>query len=412
MSTVTKVWGTCHAAFGDTWQTASQTWTDLTPYLREFTVSWGRSGEYDAYRAGTLTAVLDNRDSRFTPLNTSSPYSPNVKPWTPVKAGVTFTDGSDTTVQCLFSGFIERWIVEYPGVGSDTVCQIQATDGMKIPANYQLGGGSTGVFDLPSTSPGGQINDILDGFGWSTGALWRTIDPGGVSSLSSSTGNKDTAALTLINTVMVSDGGYFYSMPHSTAHTPRLIFRDRLYPQENNTVQALFGETTSCVPYQDVALCEDEERIRNRWKIGITASTKTARSDSTDSQDQYGLRVYQQTGLLLKTTGEADDRALAGVHTTASPALSGTITSLLRKGMDYDRAVDLAVDAYGPLRWVTVRRGGVDEDMMVDACQVSFKVGQPCEFTYSLSPASLAGTYWLLGDTDLGILGQTAYLGW
>jgi hypothetical protein len=412
VTAVTKVWGTCHVAFGDTWQTAAQTWTDITPYLREFTVGWGRSGEYNAYRAGTLSAVLDNRDGRFTPDYTSSPYSPNVKPWAPIKVGVTFTDGSNTTVQCLFSGFVERWILSYPGIGTDAICQIQATDGLKIPANYQLGGGSTGVFDLASTSPGGQIGRILDGFGWSTGALWRTVDAGGVTSLSSSTGNKDVTALSLINTVMLSDGGFFYSMPHTTAHTPRLIFRDRLWPQENNSIVATFGETSTCVPYQDIDLSDDEERIRNRWKIGITASTKIARSDSTDSQDSYGLRVYSQTGLLLKTTAAADDRALAGVHTTAQPSLSGTVTSLLRKGMDYDRAVDLAVDAYMPLRWVTVKRGTINEDMIVDACQVSFKVGQPCEFTYSLSPASLAGTYWILGDADMGKLDMTTYLGW
>ena len=64
MSAVTKVYGWCSIAFGDTWQTASQTWTDVTPYLRQFHVRWGRQGEYDRFRAGTCTLVLSNSDSR------------------------------------------------------------------------------------------------------------------------------------------------------------------------------------------------------------------------------------------------------------------------------------------------------------------------------------------------------------
>jgi len=412
MSAVTNVWGFCSVAFGDTWQTAAPTWTEVTGYLREFTVSWGRSGEYDAFRAGTATMVLDNRDGRFTPDYSAGAYYPNIKPWLPVKAGVVFTSGASTTVACLFSGFVERWVLEFPEMGADATATIQCADGMKIPANYQLGGGSTGVFDLGSTTPGGMIDNVLDGFGWSTGARWRTLDAGAVTSLSSSTGNKDTAALTLINTVMVSDGGFFYSMPHSTAHTPRLIYRDRLHPTENSAITATFGETSTCVRYQDAVLSYDEERVRNRWKIGITASTKVAVSDSTLSQDLYGLRVYSQSGLLLKTTAAADERAEQGVLATQTPSIAGTITSLLRKGMDYDRAVDLAVDAYEPLKWVQVNRGDVSAQMIVDGCTVNYRVGEPCEFTYMLSPAAIGGTYWILGDPVWGVLDETAWLGW
>lgn len=66
--------------FGSAWDAASPTWTDVTQYVRELDVERGRPSDLDPFDIGTAYVKLDNRDGRFNPTNTASPYYPNVKP--------------------------------------------------------------------------------------------------------------------------------------------------------------------------------------------------------------------------------------------------------------------------------------------------------------------------------------------
>ena len=59
---------------------ASVVWTDVTTYCLGFDTKLGRQHELNRVEAGTATVRLDNKDRRFDPANTSSPYSPNVLP--------------------------------------------------------------------------------------------------------------------------------------------------------------------------------------------------------------------------------------------------------------------------------------------------------------------------------------------
>lgn len=75
---------------------SAATWTDVTSYVRDGKITRGRRRQLDQFQPGTCRIVLDNRDQRFDPNNTSSPYYPNVKPYKRVR--VTATDLSGTTV--------------------------------------------------------------------------------------------------------------------------------------------------------------------------------------------------------------------------------------------------------------------------------------------------------------------------
>lgn len=56
-------------------------WTDVSDRLREpYNIRRGRQTELDVIEAGTHTVALDNRDGKLTPMNTISPYYPNVVP--------------------------------------------------------------------------------------------------------------------------------------------------------------------------------------------------------------------------------------------------------------------------------------------------------------------------------------------
>lgn len=61
-------------------QPADAEWTDITRWVRAFSVKRGRNVELDETDAGDVTLTLDNTDGRFTPGRPSSPYYPNVVP--------------------------------------------------------------------------------------------------------------------------------------------------------------------------------------------------------------------------------------------------------------------------------------------------------------------------------------------
>lgn len=81
---------TVQAAFGinpGTVPTTAQ-WTDISAYVTGAGCARGRSSETDAFTPGTFNAMLKNRDRRFDPDYTSSPYYPNVKPMVRLRYGL------------------------------------------------------------------------------------------------------------------------------------------------------------------------------------------------------------------------------------------------------------------------------------------------------------------------------------
>lgn len=89
-------------------------WTDVTAWTEgnPLSIGYGRADEMAAVDANTLTGLtLDNRDGRFTPDNTSSPYYPNVTLGRPIR--VTATAGAVTSVR--FTGYIDEWALGWSG---------------------------------------------------------------------------------------------------------------------------------------------------------------------------------------------------------------------------------------------------------------------------------------------------------
>jgi hypothetical protein len=118
--------------------TVSPTWVDVTDYVREVTVRRGRSDEFQEFDAGTATITLDNRDRRFDPLNTSSPYSPNVVPRRGIRITALNTIGGTTTSFRMFRGFVEGWPVSITDAGFDSTVTVECVDIMGLLAQEEL----------------------------------------------------------------------------------------------------------------------------------------------------------------------------------------------------------------------------------------------------------------------------------
>lgn len=126
---------------------ADTTWTDVSDYVSELpgggtelvrTVR-GKQYEFDEFQAGTVDLVLDNRDGRFSPDNTASPYWPNVKPMRRVRV---LADGyldtySDSYGEPVFSGFVDQWPQQWLSHAAVQV-SVAASDGFKVLHNVGL----------------------------------------------------------------------------------------------------------------------------------------------------------------------------------------------------------------------------------------------------------------------------------
>lgn len=68
-----------YAAWDDNPLTADPTWTDISQYVREWSVRQSRDEVIGRFQAGTAQLLLDNRDRRFEPHYAAGAYFPNVK---------------------------------------------------------------------------------------------------------------------------------------------------------------------------------------------------------------------------------------------------------------------------------------------------------------------------------------------
>ena len=163
----------------------SQTFTDVSTYVREFSIDRGRQHDLADYQTGTASVLLSNSDDRFNPLNTSSPYydsTNNVSKITPfrqVKISATY----DGTTSVLFRGFITSYPESFGGQGSDSSVRIRCVDAFKIFNLNTLGSrgwkiGTAGFSNLGTSTRLGyadvqeksslRIGRILNAFGWSS----------------------------------------------------------------------------------------------------------------------------------------------------------------------------------------------------------------------------------------------------
>ena len=102
------------------------TWTDITKYVRSYSINRGRQHELNKFEAGTASITLDNRDGRFSPFNTSSPYYPNVLPSVPIRIRAVWNG----LIWPRFRGNVESWTLKWP-TALDSEIVVGCVDAMK-----------------------------------------------------------------------------------------------------------------------------------------------------------------------------------------------------------------------------------------------------------------------------------------
>lgn len=336
---------------------------DISNYTRSISTSRGRRRSLDRFATGTATIVLDNRDRRFDPSNTSSPYYNStvgvsgVVPAIPVIVRATWSG----TTYTVFRGFIDSWSFAYSdgGVG-DATATIVCSDAFKalsaviggLPSATTITSSGTGVVDIgvssikepvgsgsgssvissitvvgdgstgnvntvngTATTPtigvagelsGARIKKILDAAGWPDNL--RSIDTG---TTALEVQNATSSVIDLLQEVAATEAGALYVQDDGT-----IVFADRyslIADDRSLTTQAVYDTTDPAgKAFTKVDISYDDQLIRNIVRVnrkttsqssGDTLVGTTVTVGNAESQSLYGARTLDLELPIPSTVG-------------------------------------------------------------------------------------------------------------
>jgi hypothetical protein len=274
----------------------ADTWTDLTQWLRSGSVNRPanrQQGPVYAYQPGTASVVLMNKDGRFDPDNSGSPYwaagATELTAMVPIRVRAVWNGISYP----LFAGFTDSWTDDgqnYAGHYAEST--VQATDAQKVLAGINLATiGSIGSGE----ATGARINRILTSAGWYTGNGKRTIATGDSTVQATTYGD---AAWNLMQVTADSEIGELYLNGSGS-----LVFRNRhalLTDTRSNTSQATFSDSAATgLAYRGVTRARDDTTIANDVQVTRVGGTLQEAFDQTSINKYLFLRTYSRTDLIL-----------------------------------------------------------------------------------------------------------------
>lgn len=401
----------CEIAFA-TNPGATPTWVDVSGYLMALSSRRGRQTELDRMETGYASIVLDNRDRRFDPTYTSSPYYPNVVPMRSVRLSGVWL-GSKFPI---FTGFIGAWPPEYLGP-LDSNVTLEAHDGFKVLGLKHLSNA------FPQQQSGERVNDVLSLVGWGTGAAWtlgtgtlggtailgpvgaRLIDPG--ASAVQASDLVDTTALQHLHDVEATENGMLFMARDGT-----IVFHSRhaAVTAPYNVNQGTFGEQE--LPYVNVTIEYTDNNLWNEVRVDRDGGTTQIASDAT-SILRYFPRTLTQNSTLTTTDSEALSAATWLLSRYKDPKLR--IREILLDGEANPNSLWPQILGRDIGDRVTVRKrppgGGslIEQVSIIDSIELSWAAaGGWWEARWTLSPADTS-VYWQLGFAALGTATQLAY---
>ena len=291
----------------------SQTFSDVSAYVREFSIDRGRQHDLADYQTGVASVLLNNADDRFNPLNTSSPYydssagTSKITPFKQIKISAEY----DSTTTVLYRGFITAYPESFGGQGADSTVRITCVDAFKIFNLNTIGNrgwklASTGFSNLGTSTRLGYVDQqelsslrierLLDAFGWSSSD--REISTGDLEVQAGVSTN--TNLLTALKDVETAEQGQFYMSADGKA-----VFRDRNYKRTQQfTSQATFGNGVGELPFSDVITTLDDSKILNIISVTRDGGSEQLLSDTT-SIAKYGSRQDSLSGTLNVSDADA-----------------------------------------------------------------------------------------------------------
>lgn len=281
------VWGTSE------WSGRDVVWTDVSAYVRTISTSRDKNRDVDQFQSGTAQVTFSNIDARFTPANTSGPYTSGgvtkVVPRVPIRvratwAGITYG---------VFYGRVNSWADSYPGQGKDCVTTIACSDVLADLATINLAELLVAVG--ASEAAGLRISRILNASGWQWGA---DLNAGALATMQETVYGDN--ALSLVQNTAESDGGAVFADQDG-----QLVYHDPYWEAgvrstRATAAQIVFGSGVGEVQFTDPQVTYDDTMIFNSSTVTREGGLEQASVD-VDSVSLYGTRSIAHSGLLCET---------------------------------------------------------------------------------------------------------------
>ena len=277
------------------------TWVDITDFVRGMDLQeTTRSREMDRFSPASCRLTLDNRDGRFSPFNSSSPYAPNVRPRRRCRVGLTRAG----TTLWRFVGWNEDWPEEHPESGMDNVVEVEFFDVLTLLAGVE---GYERTPQGAGESVGDRLNRIKDAAGNPGGAdvsvafsHGETLQP---------TTLADNALSEMYRTVDSVGADMWAEVYASDVPLLRVFGRyARIRNSWSREVQATITDDGTGLPYVGISFVSGADAIVNRAAYARVGSTAQVAED-TASIAEYQLRQASRTDLIVES--DATTMALA-----------------------------------------------------------------------------------------------------
>lgn len=368
-----------------TYTLAGISFIDVTPRVKDFSISRGRSNLFANFPAGQLNVAFNNHDRAFDPLYAQSPFVGNIVPRREIRV--------TTAGSVQYTGWIDDWSYSYLPNG-DSVAEAIAYDATSILANQTLSAGTP-----VAQKTGARINSVLDQISWSTEL--RDIDTG-TADLSAFPIEANQAAMAYLQTVASSE--------------PGLLFVDRggkvKFVQQTGIVDyagIIFGGTG--IPFQNLGVSYGSDNLYNQVIIAREGGGTVTASDPQSITD-YGLRSLSASSVLLNSDADLVDLALDLVSKFSLPEYRfSSLEIALHKLDDAEQAQVLSLDLGSVVKVVfTPNNIGDPIERFVQIISINHLVRPETHFIeYSFE--ALEGGFWTLGDPLFGRLSTGNFLG-
>ncbi len=396
---------------------SSQSFTDISAYVRGINISRGRSNELGQFTAGSCELLLSNADNRFNPTQTTHYYDSanartKIQPLKTVKITATY----DSSNYVIYYGFLDQIPVTYPAMGADSVVRFTAIDAFKIfqAQTIQSVGwkvGQVGFSELGTSTRLGyadaveltsvRLTRLLDSIGFPS--AMRTVNTG---TLNIQQQALTTNLLTAMRDCETAENAQFFISADGKA-----TFRNRNYKLSNTKaidVQATFDNSGSNLPYKDVITSFDTDEVKNVYEWTRSGGAAQYVADA-DSVSRYTAKTSTQT--TMNTTN-------ANVLSIIQQKLSETslpIERIDRLVVNPRDNVDLWPKVLGmefgdrvKVNITNPNGTTFSDEVWIQSIKHNISSGsQSWTYTISLSPAGSSG--WVLGQAKIGEGTRFAY---
>lgn len=402
---------TCEIAFDSDPLDSSQTFTDVSSFLRGFKISRGRASNLSQFQPGTALIQLDNSDNRFSPNQTTHFFdsSNNRTKVQPLKR-IRIKAAQGGTTYTLFHGFVESFPVNYGLQGQDSTTNIKAVDVFKLLNNATLDsvGWKLGTSLLGQTTrlAFGQAQElssiraanILNSFGYTN----QAISTGQLQVQTQSTTDTLLAALQAVER---AENGTFFIAANGNA-----TFRDRNFRLTNTTTpDATFGQGGSDLPYTDIVSSYDDTKIINTVLFTRTGGSQQS-AVSDDSVQRFGTHSLTQSGRL--NIQDSDVLSIAKQKVVENDIPQTSVRTLIFRPQAntsiWAKALGLDIGAFVKTNVLTPSGTTESYDLFIENIQHSVDArSKTWTWKIGLSPAETGA--WILGVSKLGIDTNISY---